>query len=120
MSRRASVIANNQETVEMMEDVMAALSHELDLAASLLPARRLLREDNHPYVLLDNEFPARSAGGTPRIQNAENFLDDLATAKGKGTIPVIVMLDKAAGKPMGLGSSIQARSRPTVSWPPCS
>jgi len=93
---KALVVEDNSEAVEMIEDVMDALSHEHDLAASLLQARKLLKQNGYHYVLLDNEFPARSARGIPRVQNAENFLDDLATAEGKDTIPVIVMLDKAA------------------------
>ena len=89
MKYNALVIEDNSQAVEEIEDVLAALCHEYDLASNLLQARRLIKVNEYAYVLLDIEFPTRSAGGVPRIQNAENFLDEL-TAEDDGSAPPVI------------------------------
>ena len=96
MSHKALVIEHDPSAVEQIEEVLAALSHEYDLAASLLQARKLLAANEYSYVLLDIEFPTRYAGGPPRIQNAENFLDGLA-GRDDDAPPVVIMSEHTAG-----------------------
>jgi len=91
MGFKALVVEHVLDTVRIVEEVLAALGHEHDIAASLVEARKLLRANGYDYVVLNGEIPAR-VSGPPRLQNAENFLDDLRAAKGDGHPPVIVLL----------------------------
>jgi len=52
-----------------------------------------LAENGYAYVLLGYAVPAR-VGGTPRIQNTENFLDDLDSIKHDAKPKVIVMCNR--------------------------
>ncbi|MBI5724744.1 MAG: response regulator [Planctomycetes bacterium] len=90
-THKALVVEDDGKTCEAIDEILAALGHEYDLAGSLLEARKRLRTNAYSYILLDWEIPAK-IGGLPRIQNAENFLDDLKVARGDSPPPVIVMM----------------------------
>jgi CheY-like chemotaxis protein len=91
MSYKALIVEHDPESIAVIEDVLTALGHEYHRAAGLVEARELLKPNGYDYVVLNGEIPAR-AGGKPRLQNAENFLDDCTAAKGKDRPPVIVLL----------------------------
>jgi len=97
MKHIALVVEDDPQSLDLIEDVLAALGHEYDVAATLLEARRLAAANEYSYILLDIEFPARSPRGIPRIQNAENFLEDLVASQGEDAPPVIIMNDRTAG-----------------------
>ena len=91
MTPRALVVEHDTKTLQLIDDVLTALEHDYQPVASLVDARKLLRTNGYSYILLACEIPSRPHD-TPRIQNAENFLEALRRFKGADMPPVIVLL----------------------------
>jgi DNA-binding response OmpR family regulator len=83
----------------VIDEVLTALGLECDVASCLVEVRRLLKSSTYGLVLLDCEIPVRR-GGVSRIQNAENFLEDLAERKAEGIPPVVILLPPESDCPM--------------------
>lgn len=91
-SIKALVVEHDEKTRQVIDEVLLAIGHKYEVATSLAEARELLAANGYAYVLLNCMIPARP-GGTPRRQNAENFLDDLRKIKGHAAPPVVIMFD---------------------------
>lgn len=90
---KALVVEHEESSRQAIDEILCTLGHRYDLATSLAEARELLAENGYAYVLLGYAVPAR-VGGTPRIQNTENFLDDLECIKHEAKPKVIVMCNR--------------------------
>jgi len=95
VNHKALVIEDDPEAIEQIEDVLAALGHEYELARNLIDARKLLQDGKFSYSLLDWDIPARGWQSRPRVQNSVNFLDEIRQAPHMDGLPVIVMVDRA-------------------------
>lgn len=97
MTPKALVVEDDPQAIDMIVEVLDSLGHEFDTACSQVEAVKRATDNGYSYILLDLEIPARSRTGTPRIQNAENFVERLIQAEGEGVPPVVVMTDRSAG-----------------------
>jgi FixJ family two-component response regulator len=88
------VVDDDDAILEEVAEVLTSIGHGYDLAATQEEARELLADNQYAYVLLDLEIPVRSGRGKPRIQNGENLLEEITSAKPG--MPVIIMTDLAA------------------------
>ena len=96
MSHQALIIEHDPLAMDMVVEVLESLGHEFDTAGSQREAIRHIKANEYAYVLLDIEIPARTATGLPRIQNAENFLEQLASLKDGNCPPVVIMTGHTA------------------------
>jgi len=96
---KALVIEHDPEAIEQIEDVLAALGDQYELAGNLLEARKFIQNGKFSYGLLDWDIPARSWASRPRVQNSMNLLDEIRQAPGMDSLPVIVMVDRAPESP---------------------
>jgi CheY-like chemotaxis protein len=99
MEYKALAIEDDPQAVEMIEEALLALGHTYDLARTLVEARRLIQSNDYPYALEDIAFPTRSPKGIPRVQNAENLLEEMLAAKGRKAPPVVIMSDRKVEHP---------------------
>ena len=98
MTPMALVVERDTKTLQLIDDVLTALDHEYQPVASLVDARKVLRTNVYAYILLSCEIPSRPHD-TPRIQNAENFLEALRRFQGNDMPPVIVLLPPQGAYP---------------------
>jgi len=90
---KALVVEHGVETRQDIDEILSTLGHPYDCATSLAEARQFLAANGHAYILLGHEIPAR-VGGVPRMQNVENFLDELSKVDAHHRLPVIIMLNR--------------------------
>jgi len=96
---KALIVDDDAEVVDEVADVLIALGHEHDVAASLEDARTHLADGEHSYLLLNPMIRARVGRGKPRAQNGVCLLEQI-NASGARHLPVIVLVDHRANSPM--------------------
>ena len=84
------VIEHEERTRIALDEVLSVMGCKYDTATNLAEARTALGEDGHALILLGCELPART-GGTPRMQNVENLLDETVEIR-KGLMPPVVLM----------------------------
>lgn len=87
------VIEHEEQTRIALDEVLSAMGYKYDTATNLAQARAAMSEDGHALILLGGELPARP-GGTPRMQNVENFLDETAEMRKGPKPPVVLMIHR--------------------------
>ena len=59
MKPKALVVEDDHRIIESIEDTLFSIGHEHDWATNQQDARRLLKEGEYDYVLLDLQIPAK-------------------------------------------------------------
>ena len=103
----ALLVTDDLTNVEAVAEILVSLGHGFDIAPSQEGAWRHVHGHHYDYLLLDAAIPARSRGGSPRIQNGLNLLESVV-----GSVPVIILLDRRAERSARdeLGLAVAARS----------
>ena len=88
---RALVVEDDLSIQEEIEDVLSAMGHDHDWAASQQEARKLIEANDYDYVLADLEIPSRPGRGFAKIEYGQKFVEQVQRIKGRGATPVIIM-----------------------------
>jgi CheY-like chemotaxis protein len=82
------VIEHEDHIRAALDEILPTIPCKYEMATCLAEARQAMAQDSHNLILMGDELPARP-GGTPRMQNPENFLEEM---RARGGMPSVIMM----------------------------
>ncbi len=91
---RALVVESDSQIAASIEDTLFSIGHDYDVATNRWDARRMLRQTDYSYVLLDLKIPARPHRGVATTEFSMLLLEDVQKSNGNSRVPTVVMAER--------------------------
>jgi DNA-binding response OmpR family regulator len=91
MNRKALIVTNDDEAMDVIDDTLDSLGHCFDRARSKQQAARLATADTYDYILIDIELPAKRQDAKPDRVHGYHLLEELHQQKVCDSTLVIIM-----------------------------
>jgi len=104
--KRALIIEDDPGFVGNIVDVLDSLGHHSEVVECLADARRLIKEQEFDYFLVDLEIPVEPKGRA-RIQNGEHMIRQIVERYGPLGPPVLVVTGNGKNSPQLAAQTMQ-------------
>ena len=91
MNRKALIVTNDDEVIDIIDDTLDSLGHGFDRARSKQQAARLAAAGSYDYILIDIELPAKRQDARPDRVHGYHLLEELHQQKVSHSSLVIIM-----------------------------